>query len=382
MKSKILSALSVFGQTALIVIITVISVLPISCKVSTEGIEISSGDYDSPMLENVTVIDERRIELKFSEWVRIRTAVVSPYNPSVISENDDYDSQKSLSESLAAASENKNAVRCAIDSSDDGKIVTFTMEESTKVGRAYEIFGIVEDFSGNSLTFCIPFVGYNPNIPKVLITEIQPKYKGTLNKNPVYRSEYAELLVLEDGNLCGMELFFASYQGKIRYELPAVDVKKGEVLLVHFREAGDGCICELGDNLALATRVYSNDKVRDLWSENKSKSCDYDNDILIVRNTVSDEIIDGVMFSKGNLEEWEGDSLVFAEALVEKGFYDSVDIDNSASSKNLKSDASTSMYRTDAKDIRSKIISDENLPFPIKQEKSLWQTGETSPGEL
>ena len=268
-KKHVFSGSWILLQAVFISAITILSVLPISCKVSTEGIELSSGDYDAPTLKDLKVIDEKTLEIEFSEWVRIRSVIVSPYIEGV-SDSFERSITNELSRAIASATGQNGAIRCSVETSDDGRVVTFIMEDSTVVGKCYEILGIVEDSNGNSLTFCVPFTGFNPNIPNVLITEIQPKYKGTENKVPVYKCEYAELLILEDGNLAGLEVFFASYEAKCRFVLPAVDVKKGEVILVHLRTAGDGCISETGDELNLSTRFYSNTKARDLWSENKS----------------------------------------------------------------------------------------------------------------
>ena len=381
MKTKFLSYLSTFFQALLITGITVLAILPFSCKVSTEGIEIAAGDYDSPVIESVAVLDERRLELNFSEWVRIRNAVISPYISGI---SDSYESSggRNLSKAISAAVGRYDALQCAIDSSDDGKSIVFTFEKSTKVGKNYEALGVVEDKAGNTLTFCIPFTGFNPKIPKVLITEVQPKYKGTVNKVPLYRNEFVELLALEDGNLCGLEVFFASYESKNRYELPPVEVHKGEVVLIHLRMAGDGCISELEENLEESTRTYSCDGVRDLWSDNKSKTSDYDNDILIVRNLISGEIMDGLMYSNGKIEEWEGSCLSFAWDLVNAGIYDSVDVDFSAESKNLKSDASKSLCRSDSDVLRKKLLSGFVFEESIKQDKNLWSVKDPSPGTL
>lgn len=380
-KKKVFSGCSILFQAVLISSIAIFSVVAFSCKVSTEGIELSSGDYDSPVLKELKVIDDRTLEIEFSEWVRIRSAVVSPYVDGV-SDSYDHSVTNDLSKALASASGQNGALRCSFETSDDGKKITFVMEDATVVGKCYEILGIVEDLNGNSLTFCVPFTGFNPYIPKVLITEIQPKYKGTENSNPVYKCEYAELLVLEDGNLAGLEVFFASYVSKCRFVLPAVDVHKGEVVVVHLRSAGDGCITESGDDLTESTRNFSNNKVRDLWSENKSKCLNVDNDILIVRNIVNQKVVDGVMFSNGKIEEWEGDELSFAQQLVDQGIYSSIDISNAVDS-GVGFSLKKAMHRIDAEEIKNRLLSGElQSDSVIVQDNSLWGITEITPGQL
>ena len=64
-------------QTVFLVGITVFCVVPVSCKVSEEGILFVGGDYVSPVLEDVTVIDDKTVQISFSEKIRLVNFVVS-----------------------------------------------------------------------------------------------------------------------------------------------------------------------------------------------------------------------------------------------------------------------------------------------------------------
>ena len=48
-----------------------------------------------------------------------------------------------------------------------------SMEESCEIGAHYELYGCVSDKIGNSLTFCVPFTGYNFFVPKLIMSELQ-----------------------------------------------------------------------------------------------------------------------------------------------------------------------------------------------------------------
>ena len=61
-------------QTIILCAITVLCVVPFSCKVTEEGIIFVGGDYVSPVLEDVNVIDERTVQINFSEMIKIEKA--------------------------------------------------------------------------------------------------------------------------------------------------------------------------------------------------------------------------------------------------------------------------------------------------------------------
>ncbi len=69
---------SILGQTAIIVAIVSLSILPASCRVTAEGIHIIGGDYTAPVLERVSVVDGQTLEVAFSEAVTITDVVISP----------------------------------------------------------------------------------------------------------------------------------------------------------------------------------------------------------------------------------------------------------------------------------------------------------------
>ena len=90
--------------------------------------------------------------------------------------------------------------------------------------------------------FTVAFTGFNPKVPSLLITEVQIKYtKAKLKSGDEYRSEFVEILALEDGNLAGLRLISASDGEKKAYNFPGIEVHKDEVILLHLRNAGS-CI--------------------------------------------------------------------------------------------------------------------------------------------
>ncbi|MDE5899493.1 MAG: hypothetical protein K2H09_09580, partial [Treponemataceae bacterium] len=202
---------------------------------------------------------------------------------------------------------------CFVDVSLCGKLET---------GAQYVISGTVFDAAGNSLTFSQQFLGFNESLPEIEITEIHSMYaKGTSAGQDVYKNEFIELHIMADGNLSGLELFSA-YDGESKlYSLPAVEVKKDEVVVVHLRTKGDGCVNEVGDNLALATAKYSNDAVRDLWSENEDARLGDKMDVILLRNN-DGRLLDSVLYACEADTEWKNAAMqAAAESAVDAGLW-------------------------------------------------------------
>lgn len=379
-RKKIIPEIAVIAlQTLLLTGVTVLSVFPLSCKVSVEGIEVIGGDYETPVLESIAPLDELTLELKFSKAVNLNSVVISPVIPGV-SDASTHSKTERLSAALAAAAGEYGKLETEYEYSQDKKTVTFTFLENTEIGQTYEIFGIVVDEIGNSLTFCAPFIGFNAEVPKVIMTEIQAKYaKASLKTGVVYRSEYVEFLALNDGNLAGIELISASDGELKKYEFPAIEVARGQVFLVHLRTIGEGCINET-DNLNAATAEYSCENLLDLWSENTQARFNDSTDIIILKNTVNNSIMDAVMYAAEDSEEWKANLEEYAILLEDCGIYESEDISNATISKGMT--PKKSLQRVDAKQIYDNIMADEEIEYPILSGSESWTVSDVTPGVL
>lgn len=371
--------LLVLFQSVLLVFVVMFSVIPVSCKVSEEGIEIIGGDYENPCLQNVTVLDSSRVELQFSDSVSVRDVVVSK-SIKGISDSDEHSESFCLSPSLAAACGEYGHINVNTNISNDGKTLTFILDSETEIGTKYEVFGTVEDCVGNSLTFCVPFLGYNSSVPKMIITEAQIKYgSGTLKGEKIYRAEFIELLALEDGNLSGLELLSASDGEDKKFVLPAVNVKKGEIILVHPRTKGEGCINENDDNLNLATAPHSKDGIRDLWSESESSFYNDSTDVIYLRNSVDNSIADALLYAKEDATEWGKNVLPVVNKIFESGICESNDISNATTSEKVS--PLKSITRNNAKELLKHSENYES-EFPFKFDSAAWSVCTATPGEL
>ena len=377
------NALILAAQVIILVFLTLLCVIPFSCKVSEEGIRIVGGDYSSPVLEEVSVLDERTVQVSFSEKVKVKSFTVSEQIAD-ISDSYDHSETVELSAALKAATGGYGRIESDCIVSEDGCLVTFCAEDKYSVGKAYEIFGVVEDKAGNTLTFCIPFNGFNSRVPKLVMTEVQPKYKKYKEE---YRFEYVEFLALTEGNLSGLELVSAADGEAKKYVFPPDNVKSGEVFVVHLRNSCSGAVTET-ENLNEATAHHSAKNVRDIWAENDKSRLGDSSDVILIRNSVDGKILDALMYVTEDAVEWGKGLAAFAAEAAEAGIYENATVDDAETNSGLGSSAQNSFCRTDASSLQEKArngefsAGDGTASYPVERTPETWVIKKVTPGTL
>ena len=376
---KLKEFLILAAQTLILVLVTLFCVAPISCKLTEEGIRFVGGDYVAPSIEMVEVIDERTVQMNFSEGIKISSVVVSKMVEE-ISDSMEHSGTESLSPAIAAAGGEFGTVDVATSVSEDGTAVTFSMKEDCEIGQAYEIYGVVEDKTGNTLSFCVPFTGYNSRLPNVVMTELLVKYgSGTVKKETVYRCEFVELLALTDGNLAGLEIVSGSDGEKKKYQIPPVEVKAGEVVVVHLRSVGEGCITET-ENLNESTGQHSAKNCRDIWSSNEGSCLNDKSDVVILRNGPDGAIMDAFMYAEDGAEAWKKGCQSFAESVAEAGIYSSSDISEASSSRGVS--PLQSFQRKNAASLKEAALAGTLEEYPLANNSEFWKISSAKPGAL
>ncbi len=383
LKEKLKHIFVVGAEAAVLVTIVVLSAAPVSCKITEQGITILNGDYTPPVLNGFTVIDEKTVRLEFSEKVEVSGYVVARITDEFFS-SEEHSQTLDLSPALERASGVYGALSCKVLPGAEPGVLEIVLDQDMQVGQAYEFYSEVHDSSGNSLTIAIPFTGYNSRVPELLITEIQTESVGqrkTEEDDNFYRNEFIELLALKGGNLAGLELCSA-YDGETKkYVFPVVEVAAGEVFVVHMRKRGNGCVSELGDNLAAATNTYSSPQIRDLWTDIETTTLGNKTDIILLRNTADKKLLDAVMYRASNIEAWAKKMIDFSSAVDESGIYDSGDVENAFITDEMT--ASKTMSRKDAAAIRERVLAGEQIEYPVKSGPQSWEVlTEGTPGSL
>lgn len=359
-------------QVLLLTAITIFCVMPFSCRLTEEGIVFVGGDYTAPVIETVEVIDERTVEINFSEGISISSVVVSKMIEE-LSDSMEHSTDENPSPAIAAAAGEYGTIDTTVQISEDCTAVKFIMESECEIGQRYEIYGVVEDKTGNTLSFCVPFTGYNSHIPKVIMTEFLVKHSASACK-----SEFVEILALTDGNLAGIELVSGSDGENKKFVMPPVEVAAGEIVLVHLRNFGEGCITET-TNLDEATAPNSWKGVRDIWSANEGSALNDSNDVIVLRNGPEGEIMDAFMYTDGKAEDWKKQKSL-AEQVRASGIYESADIRQAfcnASSSTVKS-----YQRVNAGELKAAALNGTIDEYPVKHDDEDWDFLKATPGVL
>ena len=382
--TKLKEMLVVVGEAFLIAGITIAAVMPVSCKITEQGIKVVSGDYVPPVLNNFVVKDESTVSLTFSEKVEITGYVVAIATDDLFG-SEEHSSTIDLSPALERVSGVFGTVPCNVVYDEEEPEIQFVLEQQMEIGQLYQLYAQVRDSVGNTLTLAVPFTGFNSRVPELMITEIQTE-SVSQNKaektSGTYRNEFVELLVLKSGNLAGLELC-SGYDGETKkYVFPAIEVTAGEIFVVHMRNRGNGCISEEGDDLTLATASYTSPEIRDLWTDIETTTLGNKTDIIIVRNRSDNRLLDAVMFRASSVEVWTKTMLDYSQLLDEAQIYDSGNIENAFIADPLTT--TKTLHRTDATTYRTSLLEDPSLPldFPIPSSPDLWTISDPSPGLL
>lgn len=278
-----------------------LSMSPLSCKLTPEGIKLITGDYKSPELQKVFLNKNNNLEVSFSKKINLLTYSIEPHIES--------------SSSIVEESENL----CKL------KLELFS---ELSPGSKYSLFGMVKDEIGNTLTFSVPFYGINNSVPELEIVELHSQNgKYSLNGNPVLLTEYVVIKAKTSGNLAGLVLCSAYDGEKKDYLFPSVKIKEGEIIVLHLRSNEEGCINETGDNLDESTAGFSKPGVRDLWDENNVARLGDKIDVVLIKNSYDDSILDGIMYASSDNLDWSKELMyTYAQKLVESGIWKSTSV--------------------------------------------------------
>ena len=380
--TKLKELLLVVGEAFLIAGITVAAVIPVSCKITEQGITVVGGDYVPPVLNTFHVEDENTITLTFSEKVEITDYVVTLATDDLFA-SEEHSSTIDLSPALERLSGVYGSVPCNVVYKEDEPVIQFVLEQQMEIGQNYQLYAQACDPIGNTLTLAIPFTGFNSRVPELMITEVQTE-SVSQNKaektSGIYRNEFVELLVLKSGNLAGLELC-SGYDGEAKkYSFPAIEVTAGEIILVHMRNRGNGCISEEDDDLTLATASYTSPEIRDLWTDIETTTLGNKTDIIIIRNHSDNRLLDALMFRESSVEAWTKTMADYSQLLDESQIYLSGDIENAFIADALTT--TKTLHRTDASTYRQQILDGIILDYPISSSAEVWCVSDPSPGTL
>ncbi len=249
-----------------------------SCQLTSQGIQ-ALGAEDSPKIVGVSVLNSKSVKIDFSKEVSGQTGLVSKLQ----------EGQKASLDVIA-----QNPIQAKANSFGDGKSLLYIFDQSARLGERYQLFSQISDKRGNTLTFAIPFDGFNESVPLCKMIEVQAESRSA--KNESAESPYVIIQALQDGNLFGIDLYCA--QNKAVYQLPAVEVKAGDKIVLHLKHTAfpDACVSELESDLNLAKSGRAKAIWRDIYFDIGPKGISASNDALFLRNRNTGKLMDALTY--------------------------------------------------------------------------------------
>ncbi len=243
---------------------------PFSCKMTDEGVAVSATDKSAPKIVSYKSTQRSVLAIACDEPITLTDVAFRTADGG---------------ETFAQVTD--------IAYDDGGQVAELTLDRPMEIGEKYELTGIVADANGNTLAFSLPFTGYNDNPARVMLTEL--RYG---NSEKTAKAEFAELYVLAGGNLAGLELYGGYYADKAKYVFPAIEVNAGEYVTVHLRNYG-GDADETGDALDLPSdSPDKSETARDLWVSGTDGNYFTKNDVVVLVDAVSGNIMDAVLLTE------------------------------------------------------------------------------------
>ena len=342
---------NVFGVALICAAVLFAAATPLSCKITDSGIEVESGDVESPQIQDFFITSSTSATIKCSESFLLSDVALLHNDDGV---------RSAIGERSVSFDYNRMCAEIAFPC-------------ATETGKSYTLSGVISDASGNSLKFSKDFIGFNDNQARLILREIRPVSDNTKKK-----AAFLEFYALKGGNLVGTEIQLGYYGAT--YVFPAVTVKAGETIVVHLRsfgDAADGYVDELGDNLSLSTALESSDSARDLWIPGTELYLSGSSDVVAIVDTYRNTAVDGLLFIKESGKSWtRNKQKSLAAFLVNSGVWPS-DSPESAVVTGISS-AAKSVQRNSAA-LQGAILAEE-IPACISSLKGEWSVVSATPG--
>ncbi len=258
-----------------------------SCAMDPSVVSVWGGDFLVPKIVSLVTVDTAEVAARFTAPVTVTKAfVVVPTDPDV---------------SIPVSWEPVN----------DENGIRFLLGQTVGIGVQAALTATVTDVRGNSLSFSLPFTGYNDRVASLLINEIRTDYSKP-------KVEYIEFRVMKGGNLGGIEIFNAMNTVRPFWEFPAVEVAAGDYVLYHLRSVEGGLVNETGA-IDVSAGIDARPGARDFWDTLSSAPLKKTN-VLLVRERKGGKIMDALLCAESEKTAWPNDTVqTAAEVAVAAG---------------------------------------------------------------
>lgn len=245
-----------------------------------------------PKLVSINIIDGTHITLVFSDSAVLRNVAVG-----AVQGGGDMLTEPFTEE-----------IPCSAAPDESGTVHTIRLANATQNGVTYAIRGTVASADNSTLMFGSFFSGFNDNVPRMVLSEVQTEYSSSNKK-----CEYIELYIQSDGNLGGVCLYSASDGDDSTYEFPPIEVKAGEFVVVHFRKIEENCIDETGTDLSLSAGQNTSPAARDLWVDNQKARLAKTN-VILLEERKNGTVLDALLLGESKKTDWPKAEYEYAAA--------------------------------------------------------------------
>lgn len=173
----------------------------------------------------------------------------------------------------------------------NGTTLNIQLPSSLEAGRQYSVSGSVQDSYGNSILFVLPFWGFNPHVPKLLISELVTQGSST-------HPDAIELFAVSGGNLAGITVFIGSPSlYSYNYSFPACYIAQGEYIVLHLKPQGIPEEIDETNSITASGGLDASATGRDFWSKDTSGALPGTNGAVTICSNPLGYCIDAVIYS-------------------------------------------------------------------------------------
>ena len=203
---------------------------------------------------------------------------------------------------VASAEEGGFEAEVSGDEDEFSSEVLVNLSQAPSAGKKFVLAMTVATAQGNTLSLSESFTGYNTRVPELRINEARIAYSKP-------KSEFIEFEVVSSGNLGGVIIETYGYTSKkeknTAYTFPSVEVKEGDLVVLHYRLLPDGAdfTDETGANLAVSSGDGASDSARDLWFDAGGKPFS-DSCVFLLRERSGGSLMDALVYYTEGKDTW------------------------------------------------------------------------------
>ncbi len=175
----------------------------------------------------------------------------------------------------------------------EGRRLVVTLDADQEIGARYAISGACADAAGNTTVFVLPFTGFNPRVPGMLVNELLCAGSST-------HPDCVEFRTTGAGNLGGLS-FSVGKPGdeSLVYAFPAAEVGAGDFVVLHLKPSGGAAeVDETGVDTALSGGIDATPTGRDFWCREAGASLPNANGVVVLRASGSGPVLDAAAYTE------------------------------------------------------------------------------------